>query len=117
MPAYIAACDIGIVIIGKYQILQNNSANKFFDILSSGKPVLLNYSGWQKQIIDFWKAGIGCRLCNPEEFIDAVSLLSSDEQLRKLMGVNSRKLAKKEYDRDKIALSILRVLDDMPQLG
>jgi glycosyltransferase involved in cell wall biosynthesis len=113
MPEYLAACDVGIVVIGNYRILQNNSANKFFDILSSGKPVLLNYSGWQKDIIDFWKAGIGCSLCDSNEFINAVFLLSEDEQLRRRMGANSRRLAEREYDRDNIAFSILKILNNV----
>jgi glycosyltransferase involved in cell wall biosynthesis len=110
MPEYLSACDVGIVIIGNYRILQNNSANKFFDIISAGKPVLLNYSGWQKDIIDSWNAGIGCSLCNSNEFMDAVFLLSENERLRRRMGANSRKLAEKEYDRDHIAFSILKIL-------
>lgn len=110
MPEYLAACDIGLVIIGNYQILQNNSANKFFDILSSGKPVLLNYSGWQREVIDLWKSGMGCKLCDSKEFMEAVLLLSSDEPLRLKMGRNSRRLAQQEYHRDKIACSILGIL-------
>jgi glycosyltransferase involved in cell wall biosynthesis len=110
MPEHLAACDVGIVVIGNYRILQNNSANKFFDIISAGKPVLLNYSGWQKDILDFWKAGIGCSLCNSKEFMDAVFLLSEDERLRRRMGANSRRLAEKEYDRDHMAFSILKIL-------
>ncbi|UCE99387.1 MAG: glycosyltransferase family 4 protein, partial [Planctomycetota bacterium] len=44
LPEVLAATDVGLVIIGNYPILQHNSANKFFDSLSAGKPVLLNYS-------------------------------------------------------------------------
>ena len=43
----VAACDVSMVIFAKFSILEHNSANKFFDSLSAGKPVLLNYSGWQ----------------------------------------------------------------------
>lgn len=110
VPEFIAACDIGMVIIGNHEILQNNSANKFFDILSSGKPVLLNYSGWQRDVIDTWNAGIGCRLCDLNEFIQAVRRLSSDGPLRRQMGVNSRMLAQRKYNRDTIAPSVLDIL-------
>ena len=29
-----------------------NSANKFFDTLAAGKPPLINYGGWQKELIE-----------------------------------------------------------------
>ena len=31
--------------------MENNSANKFFDGLASGKPLMLNYGGWQSKLI------------------------------------------------------------------
>ena len=34
-----------------------NSANKFFDTLAAGKPILINHNGWQKNLI--YKKNIG----------------------------------------------------------
>ena len=28
-----------------------NSANKFFDTLAAGRPILINHKGWQKEVI------------------------------------------------------------------
>ncbi|MDP6133748.1 MAG: glycosyltransferase family 4 protein [Candidatus Marinimicrobia bacterium] len=38
--------------------LNYNSANKFFDGLSAGKPVMINYGGWQKTLLEKERAGI-----------------------------------------------------------
>ena len=29
-----------------------NSANKLFDTLAAGRPILINYNGWQKELIN-----------------------------------------------------------------
>ena len=34
-----------------------NSANKFFDTLAAGKPILINYEGWQKKVINIENIG------------------------------------------------------------
>lgn len=41
-----------------------NSANKFFDYLSQKKPVVINYGGWQKDVIESNSIGIGI---NPKD--------------------------------------------------
>lgn len=38
--------------------LSANSANKFFDALAAGKPVVINYNGWQAKIVKEWKIGL-----------------------------------------------------------
>ena len=35
----------------------NNSANKFFDGLAAGKPIVINYGGWQKDLLNNTGAG------------------------------------------------------------
>src|SRR5690606_5989383 len=38
--------------------IQANSANKFFDALAASKPILINYGGWQKDIIENNQCGL-----------------------------------------------------------
>ena len=54
---WVAACDAATVIVADYSIMEHNSANKLFDALAAGKPVLLNYSGWQRDILEPHQAG------------------------------------------------------------
>ena len=39
------------LLLFQLEELWSNSANKFFDTLAAGKPILINYGGWQKEII------------------------------------------------------------------
>ncbi len=98
-------------IFADYKILEHNSANEFFDSLSAGKPVLLNYSGWQRKIPEDNNAGFGCNLYNLDEFVEKVLCLLSHPQEVKQMGLNARKLAIERFDRDRLAGEVLCVLE------
>jgi len=110
LPEYLAACDVSIVIFADCQILEHNSANKFFDSLSAGKPVLLNYSGWQRDVLEQAEAGFGCERCNLDEFVEKVLHLTSNKELRSQMGPNARRIAEQKFDRDALAAQVLDVL-------
>jgi glycosyltransferase involved in cell wall biosynthesis len=110
---YYAAADVGLVIIGNYPIIEHNSANKFFDSLSAGKPVLINYSGWQRKILEENEAGFGCDLCNLDQFIKKVLYLNSHRQHLKQMGQNARRVAVEKFDRDRLAKQALEIISDI----
>jgi glycosyltransferase involved in cell wall biosynthesis len=110
LPSLVASCDVSMVIFANFPILEENSANKFFDSLSAGKPILLNYSGWQKEILEKNKAGFGCHLCNIDEFIRKVVYLHSHRELLVKMKKNSRKIAENIFNRDVLSGKVLQAL-------
>ena len=52
LPQLYFECDMGSSFVLPIKELWANSANKFFDTLAAGKPVLINYKGWQKNVIN-----------------------------------------------------------------
>jgi glycosyltransferase involved in cell wall biosynthesis len=110
LAGFVAACDVSMVIFANYPILENNSANKFFDSLSAGKPVLLNYSGWQRKILEDNNAGLGCDLCNIEQFVEKVLYFSSNRGLLRDMGQNARQIAREDFSRDRCAVQALSLM-------
>lgn len=111
LPEFLAAADVIIPIIGNYPIIEKHaSLNKFFDGLSAGKPILLNYSGWQRKLIEENNAGAGCQLCNLEEFVDKVLSFYNNQDKLKEMRKNSRKIAEEKFSRDKMAAEALDVI-------
>jgi len=78
--------------------------------LSAGKPVLLNYSGWQRKILEDNKAGFGCDLCNLDEFVEKVLFFRLNRRQLKSMGHNARALAKREFDTIKLTDRLESVL-------
>ncbi|MBN2835139.1 MAG: glycosyltransferase family 4 protein [Candidatus Delongbacteria bacterium] len=102
----IKSSDLGIMCVdNKFKILEDNSANKFFDFLAAGLPVMVNYGGWQKEIIEEYECGES----NPDPKIMAERLIAikNDQEKRIKMGLNSRKLAEEKYS-DIIAKKKLR---------
>ncbi len=109
LPEFYAAADIGLVIIGNFPIIEHNSANKFFDSLSAGKPMLLNYSGWQRKILEENAAGFGCDLCNLDQFVEKVLHLNSHRKQIEQMGQNARRVAVEKFNRDQLAKQALEL--------
>ncbi|ASN04226.1 glycosyltransferase family 4 protein [Virgibacillus necropolis] len=88
--------DIGIMSVdNKYKILEDNSANKFFDFLASGLPILINYGGWQKDILENKKAGRSD--ITPESMANSILEIKHNIYLKKEIGNNSRLLAEEKF--------------------
>ncbi|MCJ7615407.1 MAG: glycosyltransferase family 4 protein, partial [Desulfobacterales bacterium] len=111
LPKLMAACDAAMIVFANYPILEHNSANKFFDALSAGKPILLNYSGWQRKIIEENNAGFGCGLCDLDEFVQKVLYLYKNHDGLSNMGKNARQLAINLFNRDDLARKALQVIE------
>jgi glycosyltransferase involved in cell wall biosynthesis len=111
LPEIFTAADVGLVIIGNYPIIEHNSANKFFDYLSAGKPVLLNYSGWQREVIEKNEAGYGCQLCNMIDFVEKIKYLETNRSKLLHMGKKARQLAEGRFDRNKLSQEALKVIE------
>ncbi|MDD5063959.1 MAG: glycosyltransferase family 4 protein [Phycisphaerae bacterium] len=111
LPPIIAAADVIMAVIGKFPIIERHaSLNKFYDGLSAGKPLLLNYSGWQRELIEKHQAGFGCKLCDVDEFVEKVLYLKSYRNRLAEMGQNARLIAEELFDRDKLADRLKAVL-------
>ena len=113
LPEYLAACDVSLSTITNIPVIEHNSANKFFDALAAGNPLLLNYSGWHREIIETNNIGYGCRLCDLKEFVSNIIFMHKHKTRLRSMGKNARKLAENEFAREKLALKALAVIEGM----
>lgn len=52
LPQLYYNTEMGSSFVAPIKELWSNSANKFFDSLAAGKPVLINYKGWQSKVIE-----------------------------------------------------------------
>jgi glycosyltransferase involved in cell wall biosynthesis len=111
MSAFSAAADVIMSIIANFVIIERYaSLNKFYDGLSSGKPMLLNYSGWHRDILERNNAGFGCKLCDTDEFVEKILYLNSHRDRLIAMGRNARRLAVERFDRGKLAAQALDII-------
>lgn len=57
LPLWYGAASMGSSFVADIPELWSNSANKFFDTLAAAKPILINYRGWQSEIIKIHNIG------------------------------------------------------------
>lgn len=108
----IASCDIGVSTVANFKVLEANSANKFYDYLACGLPVVNNYEGWQKVLLEKNQCGLASELGNFDAFVQNLEYLILNPPIREKMGKNARKVAVKFFDRKCLANDLLRLIHD-----
>ena len=77
-----------------------NSANKYFDTIASGKPVLINYEGWQKAEINEKNIGYVLPAKIKDDDIKKFSNYCKNSSLIAKQGENALNIAKTKYATD-----------------
>lgn len=91
--------------------MRANSANKFFDGLAAGKPVLVNYGGWHRDLVADNECGVVAWGKSPSAVANEIADITSNEHALSKMGNNSLQLAQAMFDRDRLAFQLELVLD------
>jgi glycosyltransferase involved in cell wall biosynthesis len=110
MPAVLAAADMAASLFVDLPEMRANSANKFFDALAAGTPILLNYGGWQAELIREAGAGLVTWGRSVEGAAQQIARALADKTWLRQASVNARKLAEQKFDRDMLVAGLERVL-------
>ena len=90
-----------LVLFKNLPILTTNSPNKFFDAISSGKPIITNMDGWIGELIETYNIGFSVDPNNSQALVEAiVKLLHMSKNKFKKMGQNARDLAMEKFNSD-----------------
>ncbi len=112
MPSLLSASTIASSLFINLKEMENNSANKFFDALAAGKPIMLNYEGWQYDLLKKQNAGFKI----PSNDANKAALLINDvvnnQDRIKKMGISARYLSKK-FDVNRNYLKIRDILTNI----
>jgi glycosyltransferase involved in cell wall biosynthesis len=111
VPEWLAAADAGVVSFLPKPFLDTNSANKFFDLLAAGKPIILNYDGWQGRVLRESGAGLSVDPRRPEALAEALRGLRDAPERVRAMGAAARTVAEARFDRDTLASQLVAVLE------
>lgn len=104
-------CDASITSFLNLPILKTNSPNKLFDSLSAGKPIIVNSSGWTKDMVEKENCGFYVDPDNPEDLAVKLINVKDNEELLKIWGENSRRLSLEVYDKDILSAKVADVLE------
>lgn len=109
MPAVLATAAVCLSLFAPIPEMEANSANKFFDALAAGRPVVINYGGWQEELLK--ASGAGIRISrDPATAARQIVELVSNPDLLTQMGTAARELAADRFSRDDLASDLMAVL-------
>jgi glycosyltransferase involved in cell wall biosynthesis len=95
-PDYLGICDICIAPFHKNPQHESGVANKIYDYMLGGKPIVASNCKPQQDLIE--KHNCGLIFENNTEFHDAIIKLLNDKLLRKELGENGRNAIIREYN-------------------
>lgn len=112
LPKVLSASTVASSLFIDLPEMENNSANKFFDSLAAGKPIMINYQGWQLDLIREKNLGFFIPNKNPQEAIKIIHKNVSNLDLINTMAKNSKNLAK-DYSVQKNSLLFQKNIDSL----
>lgn len=89
-PSYIALADVGISPLHANTHHNTTYANKVFQYMSLGLPILVSNVEAQQHLIDTYKSGLSHAPEDIKDFSDKVVQLYKDRDLRELMSSNGK---------------------------
>lgn len=110
IPSVLSAADVCVSLFIDVKEMWANSANKFFDALAAGRPVAINYGGWQAELLLESGAGVVMEASDPSSAAMTLNDLLSDEERLAAASQRAGNLAKTRFDRAKLTLELERVL-------
>ena len=111
LPAWFSASTVTCSLVVNLKEIWNNSANKFFDSLAAGRPIAINYEGWQAELLRSSGAGL---VLDPVDIDKAAAVLKEkidDETWLRESRRVARLLAEEQFDREKLARKMCDVLE------
>jgi len=97
LPQLYYECSMGSSFVVPIQELWANSANKFFDTLAAGRPIVINYNGWQKEVIINENVGFVLPSILNDKCIKEFISYTKNEKLYSIQKENALKIAKNYY--------------------
>jgi len=106
-------CNCSFVCFRKLEILNTNSPNKFFDSLSAAKPIIVNSTGWTKELVENNNCGLFVNPDEPKDLIKKIQFLITNKQVYAEMCNNSRNLAISDFHRNKLVNKVINILENV----
>ncbi len=107
IPGILAACQIGLMILRDTPGMARVLPNKVFDYMLAGLPVIANFPGTTRSLLESCQAGLGCDPRNPADLADKILTLADDPSRREAFGANACRAARERFGRRDIARQMM----------
>ena len=112
IPDYINSSDVSLVLSTNEPLLRKTIFAKVFEPMACGKPLIVGAPGETEDlVINRARAGIGFEPENVDGFIEAVTKLYKNPELKEELGRNGRCFVIDEFSRSKKATDYLTALE------
>ena len=111
MPDVFSLASVIISTTLPIEALYANSANKFFDSLAAGKPICVNYGGWQADLINMHKLGAVLPRDTRQAANQLADLINNPNAM-KTASKNAKNLAETDFSIDKQFQRLNEILID-----
>jgi len=111
VPAALSAATISTALFLDKPEMRSNSANKFFDSMAAGKPIMINYGGWMYDLIQSHDCGLAMWGMSFSDVAKELNDKVHDSEWLKIASKASLLLAKECFDRDILASQLLGVIE------
>jgi|GEM_PF-37165 len=107
-----ASLDCGLqILLNVPAFYFGTSPNKFFDYISAGVPVLINYPGWLAGVVEGAPCGIAIPPASPSAFAAALVSLAEARSFRDRLGQRAREVATRSFSRESSAEKFAAVIE------
>ncbi|GIF06610.1 glycosyltransferase family 4 protein [Actinoplanes siamensis] len=100
LPVILGAATMSTSTVRPIRGLWDNSANKFFDALAAGRPIAINYGGWQADLLTGSGAGLVLDPHDPYAAGEVLAAHLRDEQWLAKARAAAHRLAVEQFSRD-----------------
>jgi glycosyltransferase involved in cell wall biosynthesis len=98
LPSYLSFTDIALSPILKNPQHDSGVANKIFQYMLFGKPIIASDSTEQKRVIEENNCGLIHKSDDPKDLADKIQTLYRDVSLRSILGENGKKAVFAQYN-------------------
>lgn len=111
VPSLLSASTLPVSLFIDVPEMWHNSANKFFDALAAGRPIMINHEGWQADLLRSTGAGLVVPARDPAAAAALIRGFVSDEGRLQKARVAAAALADGEFSRDLLFEKLRTVLE------
>lgn len=113
IPNLLSVTTVATSVVVDLPELWHNSANKFFDALAAGRPIMINHAGWQAEVLTSTGAGLVVPPSDPSVAASMLHEFISDTERLKNAEIAAANLAINVFDRDLLFESLHNVFRNL----
>ena len=95
--------DLSLVMLRKADLFTKVIPSKMFEIMGTGKPIILGVEGVARRIVEDAQAGVAIEPQNTQALVQAIAEFRRDASLRASCGNNAYQYVREHYNLDTLA--------------